>query len=131
MLKALCIWVGLCGPPVPVHGDAWAIDGDTIAIMGVHVRLWGIDAEELGEPHGLPAKYSLQGLINQGITCNLTGEVTYNRVVGTCYTANGMDIGAEMVKMGQALDCAHYSHGQYKPLEPKDIRKKLIQKPYC
>jgi micrococcal nuclease len=128
MLYSLCIWVGLCGPPA---GNAIAIDGDTVSIMGVHVRLQGIDAEELNEPHGLQAKRSLQTIIYGGITCNLTGEKSYSRYVGTCYTKDGTDIGGEMVRLGQALDCPHYSLGKYKPLEPQDIRKKLIQKPYC
>jgi len=132
MLKALCLWVGLCSPPVPIHPmNAYAIDGDTLVMMGLHIRLWGIDAEELGEPHGLLAKSSLQYLIDNGITCNLTGNTSYHRMVGTCYDINGLDIGGEMVRLGQALDCAAYSHGKYKPLEPQDIRKKLIQKPYC
>ena len=66
-----------------------------------------------------------------GITCNLNGEMSYNRNIGTCYTKDGTDVAAEMVRLGHALDCAHYSGGQYKPLEPKDIHSKLIQKPYC
>jgi len=128
MLYSLCLWVGLCGLP---NGQAYAIDGDTVVVMGLHIRLHGIDAPELNEPYGHLAKRSLQVIINGGITCNLNGEMSYNRNIGTCYTKDGFDIGAEMVRLGLALDCAHYSHGQYKPLEPANIHSKLIQKPYC
>lgn len=33
-----------------IVGSAWVIDGDTIVIGGVKLRLWGIDAPELDEP---------------------------------------------------------------------------------
>lgn len=137
MLYTLCVWVGLCGLPSQISGPAYAIDGDTIVVLdpsritSLHVRLRGIDAEELSEPHGYQAKVSLQSIINGGVGCHLTGEVSYNRHIGTCYNQDGLDVGAEMVRLGFALDCAHYSHGQYKPLEPANIHSKLIQKPYC
>jgi endonuclease YncB( thermonuclease family) len=128
MLKALCLWFKLCSG---LSGNAYAIDGDTIAIMGVHVRLAGLDAEELNEPNGMAAKNQLQHLINQGITCALNGESSYNRMVGTCYDNSNLDISELMVKTGYALDCAHYSGGKYRKLEPSGARQRLIQKPYC
>jgi len=133
MLYSLCVWVGLCGLPSQISGHAQAIDGDTVSLLNIRIRLHGIDAPELNEPYGPQAKFSLQQIINQsgGITCNLNGEMSYQRNIGTCYTKDGTDIGAEMVRLGFALDCAHYSHGQYKPLEPANTHSKLIQKPYC
>lgn len=138
MLYSLCVWVGLCGLPSQISGPAYAIDGDTIIVLDsarhfttLRVRLHGIDAEELSEPHGYQAKVSLQQIIQGGVGCKLTGEVSYNRHIGTCYNQDGLDVGAEMVRLGFALDCAHYSGGQYKPLEPSGIHSKLIQKPYC
>jgi len=137
MLYSLCLWVGLCGLPNQISGHADAIDGDTIFVLDssslttLRVRLHGIDAEELFEPHGYQAKVNLQAIINGGVGCKLSGEMSYNRHIGTCYNQNGLDVGAEMVRLGFALDCAHYSHGQYKPLEPANIHSKLIQKTYC
>ncbi len=131
MLYSLCLWVGLCGPPSPVSGYAHAIDGDTISVSDVRIRLYGIDAPELSEPGGAPAKSNLQHIVGTRVTCHLTGSMSYNRHIGTCYNADGSDVGAEMVRLGFALDCTHYSGGKYKPLEPPDIHTKLIQKPYC
>jgi micrococcal nuclease len=128
MLKTLCIWLHLCSS---LNGAAHAIDGDTIELMGLHIRLAGIDAEELNEPNGLAAKKQLQHLINQGITCNLNGEMSYNRNIGTCYDASNVDVAAVMVKTGYALDCYHYSGGKYRQYEPSGVRQRLIQKPYC
>lgn len=129
MLKALCIWLHLCHG---VAGEARVIDGDTLDIIGVHVRLNGIDAMELGTPHGDLAKLKMQHLVsNHPVTCHLTGKKSYDRMVGTCYVRNDIDIAAEMIRLGYALDCAKYSGGRYRHLEPQNIRLMLKQQPYC
>lgn len=108
------------------------MDGDTLAVQGYHVRLHGIDAEELSEPNGLKAKAMMKYIISgMDVTCDLTGGRSYDRVIGVCKTQAFEDIGAEMVRLGYALDCAHYSGGYYRQFEPSDARKHLIQKPYC
>lgn len=127
MLKALCVWLKLC---TSLTGSATVIDGDTISLMGLHIRLQGIDAEELSEPHGIAARDELHRLIKDGVTCKLTGARSYDRYVGKC-NVGIIDVGAWLVAYGFALDCAHYSNGEYRKLEPKDVRSKLIQKPYC
>ena len=128
MFKGLCLWLRLC---TSISGQAYPIDGDSVIVDGVHVRLHGIDAEELNEPNGLKAKAMMQFIIGRNeVTCNLNGEKSYERYVGTCYV-KGVDLGIAMVAAGYALDCAHYSHGMYRQFEPSDARKHLIQKPYC
>ena len=129
MLKAACLWLKLC---TIISGPAYAIDGDTIIVQTQHIRLHGVDAEELNEPHGQYAKLAMAAIIKASIvTCELTGgKLPYERYVGTCFVDN-KDIGAEIIKQGFALDCPHYSRGKYRDLEPKDIRQHLIQKPYC
>jgi endonuclease YncB( thermonuclease family) len=113
-------------------GQARVIDGDTIAIGAQHIRLDGVDAEELNEPNGRIAKAMTMLIIGfDPVTCKLSGYKSYERVVATCYNKNGEDIGAELIKAGRALDCARYSGGKYRSLEPEGARAKLIQKSYC
>jgi micrococcal nuclease len=128
MLKAACLWLRLC---TSLSGPAYVIDGDTIIVQSQHIRLSGVDAEELNEPHGQYAKLAMAAIVKSSVvTCELRGAKSYDRYVGTCFV-NGNDIGAEIIKQGFALDCAHYSGGKYRQFEPQDIRQHLIQKPYC
>jgi endonuclease YncB( thermonuclease family) len=106
-------------------------DGDTIHVQGQSVRLYGVDAEELTEPHGNDATRVMRDIVGAlTVTCKASGR-SYNRVVATCVTSTGIDIGAEIIRRGAALDCARYSHGKYRALEPAGARQRLIQKPYC
>lgn len=127
----LQILIGLSGCSNEKTGWAYVVDGDTVSMGIWHYRLNGIDAEELNEPHGQQAKTALKLIIGEEmVTCKTNGTMSYNRYVATCYV-NGKNIGAEMVRLGFALDCARYSGGRYRALEPDGIRARLIQKPYC
>ena len=117
-------------PEVPpsrrLHGKAYVIDGDTIVVEKIKVRLAGIDAPELDQPWGQKSKWEMVKIcIGQSIRVELTGETSYDRLVGTCYLPDGRDIGAEIIKVGLALDGGHFSKGKYRHLEPSGIRKKL------
>ena len=46
----------------------------------------------------------------------MNSEKTHRREVGVCFLPDGRDIGAELIKHGLALDCAHFSHGRYRAL---------------
>lgn len=127
MLKSLCFALRICSA---LSGHAYALDGDTIEISGYHIRIAGLDAEELNEPHGLEAKSAMISLLHGVIKCNLGGLRSHGRFVGTCYNDSG-DIAAQMIAGGAALDCARYSGGKYRQYEPAGIRQKLIQKTYC
>lgn len=119
--------------PHSYTGKAIAIDGDTIRLGRQSFRLWGIDAEELSEPHGMAAKGSMVSLITgREVRCDDTGARSYKRIVARCFlTDTGTDIGADLVYRGAVLDCAHYSHGKYRSLEPAWARGTLSHKPYC
>lgn len=128
MLKMLCISLHLCST---LSGEAIIIDGDTISVERIHVRIQGIDAEELYEKHGKYARDGMNILLRDAkVTCHLNGERSYNRYIGTCYV-EGHDVAQDMVTFGYALDCAHYSNGRYRQYEPGNIRLYLSQKPYC
>ena len=64
------------------------------------------------------------------VVCNWDG-FSYDRKVGICFVDNAESLNGQMVKDGFALDCAHYSKGVYRKLEPVGIRSRLIQKGYC
>ncbi|UWQ05146.1 thermonuclease family protein [Aliiroseovarius crassostreae] len=117
-------------PEIPsskrLRGKAWVIDGDTIVVSKIKVRLAGIDAPELDQPWGKKAKWEMVKICKgQTIDVELTGETSYDRLVGTCYLSDRTDIGAELIKAGLALDGGHFSRGKYRHLEPEGIRKKL------
>jgi micrococcal nuclease len=118
-------------------GRARVIDGDTIVIGGVHVRLQGVAAPEVAhpgqpqdEPGGPEAWAFMQGLVeDRTVVCALTGERSRGRRVGTCMV-DGRDIGGELIEAGLARDCARYSHGRYAALEPEAARR-LPLPSYC
>jgi micrococcal nuclease len=123
----LFCWLLTC----TLSGPAAVHDGDTIRVAGHSIRLHGLDAEELNEPHGDAARRVLVEIIGgRDVTCTHRGEKSYHRIMATC-EVDGVDLGAEMVKRGAALDCARYSHGRYRAFEPAGIRAVLSQKGYC
>lgn len=117
-------------PAIPsnrkLKGRAYVIDGDTIVVAKIKVRLAGIDAPELDQPWGQKSKWAMVGICKgHTITVELTGETSYDRLVGTCYLDDGTDIGAEIISAGLALDGGHFSQGKYQHLEDPDFRRKL------
>ena len=104
-------------------GRAHVLDGDTVVVAGIHVRLKGVAAPEVaqagvaGEPGGVEARAFMIALIEgQTVMCDLTRERTHGRRVGYCYR-DGQDIAAELIKAGLARDCPRFSAGRYAELE--------------
>jgi micrococcal nuclease len=119
-----------------IQGVPRVLDGDTIVVSGLHVRLNGIDAEEVSnppEPNGAAALAGMQSIVGIGapVRCLLNGDRSHERHIGTCFNMRGQDIAAELIRLGLALDCARYSGGRYRFLEPAGARIRLRQKPYC
>lgn len=117
-------------PQIPasfrLRGKAYVIDGDTIVVEKTKVRLAGIDAPELDQPWGQKAKWEMVKICKgQILNVELTGETSYDRLIGTCYLPDGRDVGAEIIKAGLALDGGHFSKGKYRHLECPDMRRKL------
>jgi len=109
-----------------LRGPAWVIDGDTIDIGGIRIRLAGIDAPEMDHPYGKNAKWTLISLCKgQAVRAVFDEELSHDRVVATCYLPDGSDLSAEMVKAGMAIDWPKFSRGKYSELEVPGIRKKL------
>lgn len=117
-------------PPPPtltiLRGLCWVVDGDTIVIDKVHIRIAGIDAPELDHPWGKQAKWAMVQLCKgQTVTARIRPELSYDRVVAECFLPDGRDLAAELVRAGMALDWPKFSGGKYKHLETQDARRKL------
>lgn len=112
---------------VKIHGPCYVVDGDTLNIGDLSIRLFGIDAPELDHPYGNNAKWALINLCRGHIIQAVIeqGDLTHDRTVATCYLPDGRDLSAEMVKLGMAVDWPKYSGGRYRSFELPNIRKKL------
>ena len=101
-----------------LRGRASIVDGDTIDIAGIPIRLQGIDAPEqlqkcTGDGHqvacGKLATKALARIIgNASVTCVLLGQDKYDRLLGEC-SANGQSLNARIVRDGWALAFVKYS----------------------
>lgn len=111
-----------------IAGGARIVDGDTVKIGTVRVRLSGIDAPEHrqfcrkpnGEkwPCGQAATDALQAKIGgHPITCSPRDTDRYGRTVAVCYL-DGVDLNAWMVENGWAVAYRQFS-GDYVGAEEK------------
>lgn len=105
--------------PDVVAGTPLVLDGDTVDIDGLRVRLHGIDAPERdqlcersdGSRYGCGqfAREMLVALIaNAPVRCTKRDVDPYGRMVGVCSGAEP-DLGAAMVEHGAAIAYRHYS----------------------
>ncbi len=99
------------------------VDGDTLRVAGMPVRLCGIDAPEHDTAAGRRARAALADLVaGRSVTCTLVGRGTpcdrhsdatsYDRVVAQCH-AGGTDLAAALVEQGHAAPLPRYSGDHY------------------
>jgi micrococcal nuclease len=109
-----------------LHGAAYVVDGDTVVIDKIQIRLYGVDAPEMNHPYGIIAKRALMKLCKgQIIRAEVMAQDTHGRTVAQCYLPDGRDLSAEMVRQGFAIDWPKYSGGLYAFLETPDARRKM------
>ena len=114
-----------------IKGRARVIDGDTLYVGRIKVRLNGIDAPERGQARFRAATRALQGLVaGKVVLCRLNGDTSYDRYIGSCYV-DGYDLAAAVISTGNALDCPRYSGGRYRKFETADARRYIRQALYC
>ncbi|UTO29238.1 thermonuclease family protein [Bartonella harrusi] len=123
-----------------VKGHAFIIDGDSIMISSIRIRLAGIDAPELYQfcgtkdaryPCGLEAKKYLERLIeNQLVTCYWYKEDKYRRILATCETKQVSNINATLVRDGWAVRYYDYQKEEQEARkEKKGIWRSSFQQP--
>ena len=122
-------------------GPVRVIDGDTIVLTdtNTHIRLNGVDAPEVvhpgydhDDPFGPEARDEMRRIVGDKVVrCEPNGERSYERLVCVCFLPDGTDIGAEIIRRGLALDCAHFSGSKYRTLEPDGVREIIRQARYC
>jgi endonuclease YncB( thermonuclease family) len=106
-----------------IVGRARARDGDSIAVAGVPIRMWGIDAPEWRQPcragngrryrcGGLALRALAHRLRSAPVRCVPRARDKFERVVAVCYQGED-DVARWMVRQGLALDWARYSGGAY------------------
>jgi endonuclease YncB( thermonuclease family) len=111
----------LAGPAAAgdFSGPARVIDGDTLDVGDVRVRLYGIDAPEMDQtcrtaqavdwPCGAwVARHLRADLDGRTVACTARGTDRYDRIVAVC-TLGGRDVGAGLVAEGQAFAFQRYA----------------------
>jgi endonuclease YncB( thermonuclease family) len=113
--------------PPTVPDNVVIVEGDRLELDGARIRLFGIDAPELaqdcGEPKrlypcGREAKAALETLFLKAanIACEKKDEDQDGWTLAVC-RVNGLDVGRELVKNGQALADRYYSFAYSKEEE--------------
>lgn len=115
--------VGASSPGI--EGEARVIDGDTLQIQGVRIRLEGIDAPELEQTCdkrksllwpfrrtwkcGREASDHLARQVrDKPVRCEGRGTDAYGRMLGVC-SAGGLELNADLVRQGLAWAFVKYS----------------------
>ncbi len=101
-----------------LSGVARVVDGDTLQVAGVNVRLEGIDAPERDQTceHegrawacGLLADGMLRALIRgRPVTCQVTGKDVYRRALAVCHAGED-NLNSLIVRSGFAMAFRRYS----------------------
>lgn len=130
---ALAVLIGEAPAAGSVAGTARVIDGDTLVVGTVTVRLHGIDAPEMGQicrdvegvgtDCGAVARDRLSELAD-GVAVECRGETSdgYGRRLAVCATAGVPDLGAALVREGLARAFVRYSD-DYRAVEAEARRR--------
>lgn len=119
---------------IEISGNAKIIDGDTIVINEVRIRLEGIDAPETGQkcnkrgggiwPCGTEVIKSLVKLTTGNkVTCSGTNWDNYERLLAICHV-NGTEINKRLVMLGLAWNYDKFSN-RYKEIENLNRQRKV------
>ncbi len=120
MFRILTLLVALCATPALAapNGTVRVIDADTIDVGGTRVRLFGIDAPEMGQPCAADGRQWDCGAWTRDAVrnrfegtyarCQQRDIDRYGRVVAQC-TVDGQDMGQLIVYSGMAWAFRRYS----------------------
>jgi endonuclease YncB( thermonuclease family) len=100
-------------------------------VGGTIVRLKGVDAAERGTVLGEIARSVMIAIVAGGeLRCELTGEKTWRREVGYCFTNAGVDINRAIIERGAELACPRYAV-RYQPFEQAAALAAQPRSSYC
>ncbi len=111
----------LAGEQAAVVGRAEVVDGDSLLVGTVKVRLFGIDAPEVGQyckgsdgsrwPCGQHATVALDRLAGgRAVRCEVKDTDSWGRKVCVCKLGDGRDLSTAMVTAGWALAYRRFSN---------------------
>jgi endonuclease YncB( thermonuclease family) len=96
-----------------LRGPIRVLDGDTVVVGGERVRFLGMDSPEEDQPCeasgsewacGVAATAALEALIDgRGVECRAPDRDRYRRWLAACWRDDGLELNAEMVRLGWAL----------------------------
>jgi endonuclease YncB( thermonuclease family) len=121
-----------------IAGQAWVVDGDSLRIAGVAIRLEGIDAPEWDQSCtdsegrswlcGRAASRQLRDRIRgQALTCRPRARDRYGRVVAICALADGSDVNAWLVRQGLAVASGYSALYASEEAAARDERRGIWQ----
>ena len=78
------------------------IDGDTVIVRTIKVRLVGLDAPELSQPYGKKSKrFLMERIQGKRVTIQTQGEDRYGRTLGVVFL-DGQNINGQLLAEGLA-----------------------------
>ncbi|MGR3421462.1 MAG: thermonuclease family protein [Paracoccus sp. (in: a-proteobacteria)] len=121
MVLTGCVPTEVAAPATPSRFDfagqvTRVVDGDTFWVSGqrTRIRVWGLDAPEVGRAGGSAAMAQLAGLAyGRSVQCRMRDVDRYGRIVGQCWLPDGRDIGAAMIASGTAREYCRFSGNYY------------------
>jgi endonuclease YncB( thermonuclease family) len=128
MITAALMMLAAPSAAAELRGIAEVVDGDTLHVEGIPVRLDSIDAPEddqLCQRDGRPwrcgdrSAEALRALAEgREVICITDGTDRYRRILAECWagepdTISGTSLNAVMVRAGWALDYVQYSKGRH------------------
>jgi micrococcal nuclease len=133
-LKTLLVILALfCAGPVQaadIVGIGRVVDGDTLYVGKIKIRLNGIDAPERNTKYGPLATKTLAAVLSGGrVRCVPNGDVSYDRIIARCWIGS-TDVAAAVIAAGAALDCNRYSGGRYRQFETRQARNRIKRAGY-
>ena len=105
------------------------IDGDTLIVDDVRIRIEGLSCDEAGTPMGdAQTKFLAQWMSWTEVECTTTGAKSFNREIGSCQI-NGTDLGRGMIVAAYCQPCRRYDReGKYADLPVTAVVPKYCNK---
>jgi micrococcal nuclease len=134
LFAALMAGLAQAGAPHALQGKVSHVtDGDSVWVRPAHggkarrIRLVGIDAPEICQPHGLAARDALRRqVIGQQVRVQGRGRDDYDRQLRRIGTAAVPDLGAWMVAQGHAW--SYRRRGRAGPYDAQEALARAAQR---